>query len=151
VRSQILLDENHRRDPQDDSASQAGGNAILNERRGTVPSRPLFHGPSGFIVGRDRFTAATQEIPVAAAPSHPPSGRVRSIASIVSVALDPMTSSRLLRSAGRIRTTELPDGPFSSATVSGSSARRFGDGPSGIGSQARGIPKRKPSSSPSSW
>jgi hypothetical protein len=70
-----------------------------------------FLGPSGICVGYDRFTAATQEVPVAAGPSHPPKGMVRSIASIVAVTLAPWTPSHLLRSARRIRPTESPNGP----------------------------------------
>jgi hypothetical protein len=36
----------------------------------------LAAGPSGFLFGSDRFTAAIQELPLATAPNHPPSGRV---------------------------------------------------------------------------
>jgi hypothetical protein len=53
-------------------------------------------GPRGFMVGCSRFTAATQEMLVAKAPSHPPKGSVRTIALLVSVALAPETPSRTL-------------------------------------------------------
>jgi hypothetical protein len=58
--------------------------------------------PFGICVRYDRFPAATQEMPVATAPSPLPKGRVRSIARLVSAALAPTTPSHLLRSAGRI-------------------------------------------------
>jgi len=39
------------------------------------PSGPIV-GPSGMCMGYDRSITATQETPVATAPSHPPTGRL---------------------------------------------------------------------------
>jgi len=60
----------------------------------------------------DLITAATQKFPTATAPSHLPKGRVRSITCFESLVPTPTTDLCLLRSAGRIRPTDLLCGPI---------------------------------------
>lgn len=80
-------------------------NCSPNSRR----HHPGFFGPSGICLGYDRFTAESQEVPVAAAPSHSQGkGEIDRKPCIRNPC--PWTPSHLLRSARRIRPTESPDG-----------------------------------------
>ena len=58
-----------------------GGARVPSQQNGVeVLRKKLF----GFGAGCDRFTTSPREMPVATAPSQPPTGRVRSIASLAS-------------------------------------------------------------------